>query len=290
VTVWSWPGGHLELLAAGGRIGQVVLDGVPAFWMPERPDGWNVGGDRLWLGPERDWFWAAERHDDLADHLVPPEIDPGSWTVAPADRHAGFSAAVALTHRGTGQVTDVRIRRVVDLLAALPDLVTYRVTTTVDVLAGPAGQPVSAWSILQVPDGGVVELALTAPPAYRDHLAPIDPARIVADGDRATLALTGERMIKIGMPPDVFAGRLRYSRPVPGGVLHVERAMDVWPGRRYCDLPVGTDPTEQGDVVQVFDDDGHYGGYAELEHHSPAVVGLGRTVDVCTTTVRLTPG
>jgi hypothetical protein len=148
MTVWSWPGGHLELLADRGRVGQVVLDGVPAFWVDDDPDGWNVGG--------------------------------------------------------------------------------------------------------------------------------------------AELASTGERMTKIGVPPDVFAGRLRYSRPVPGGVSHVERVIDVWPDRRYCDLPVGADPAAQGDAVQVFDDDGHYGGYAELEHHSPAVVGIGRTVDVCTTTVRLT--
>jgi hypothetical protein len=278
VTVWSWPGGQLELWPERGRIAQVVLGGESAFWVADRPDDWNVGGDRLWLGPERDWFLAST---DLADHVVPQEIDPGRWTAELADGHAVFSADVDLTHRRTGDITKVRVHRVVDLLAAEPDHVTYRTTTTVDVANG---RPVSAWSIVQVPDGGVLDIALSGPLTYRDYLDPIDPARVIDHGDRAALRLTGERMFKIGLPPDVCAGRLRYSRPVATGVLHVERVLDVRPDRRYCDLPLHADG--QGDAIQVFDDDGHYGGYAELEHHSPAADP--HTVDVCRTTVRLT--
>jgi hypothetical protein len=282
MTIWSWPGGHLELLPDRGRIAQVVLGGEPAFWAPDQPDGWNVGGDRLWLGPERDWFWASDSRENLDDHVVPQGIDPGRWTAELADRHAVLSAEVGLTHRRTDDVTKVRLRRVIDLLVAEPDRVTYQVTTVVDVVSG---RPVSAWSILQVPDGGVLDIALSGPLTYRNYLDPLDPAQISDHGDRAELRLTGERMVKIGLPPDVCAGRLRYSRPVATGVLQVERELDVRPDRHYCDLPVNADG--QGDAIQVFDDDGHYGGYAELEHHSPASDSAGHTVDVCRTTVRL---
>lgn len=157
----------------------------------------------------------------------------------------------------------------------------YETRTAVTVHSG---QPVSAWSIVSVPIGGTATATLDEPLAYRDYLAPMDPQRLRVNGDLVSLDLTGATMTKIGLRPDVFAGRLDYQR----GTVRVERAMDVRPELRYCDMPVGTDPEQQGDATQIFEDDGHYGGYAELEHHSPAaVVGI-PVVDVCRTTVSLT--
>lgn len=274
MTTWSWPGGQLEL--AQGRVLQVVLGGEPAFWTAKDATDWNVGGDRLWLGPEDDWFWSTDDHTDLAGHIVPAAIDPGHWTMTADDHHADLTMHTHLTHRRTGSVTSVRVHRAIDLLAATPDAVTYRTRTTLDVLAGPPGQRVDAWSVLQVPDGGVAELALAGPLTYRDHLTPVDPARVVDHGDRATIALTGQHMFKIGFGPRTVTGRISYAR----GPLVIDRVIDVDPSRPYDD-----------DAIQIFYDDGHYGGYAELEHHSPAAItsrnGTARTTDVATTTIHL---
>jgi hypothetical protein len=292
---WDLPGGgHLELAPAQGRVMQVVLAGEPTFWVAPSAEGWNIGGDRLWLGSERDWFWASDDHEDLAGHVVPPEIDPGHWRIdRQGDLSVALTSTVVLRHRRTGDTTTVDLRREIDVLDAAPTRVTYRVRTTLDLRDGPPGQQVSAWSVLQVPDGGTVTMELASPLSYRDYLDPLDPTRLVAHEDRVELALSGERMFKIGLRPDVFGGRLRYSRPVAGGVLHVDRVTDVHPERRYCDLPVGVDETEQGDALQIFDDDGHYGGYAEIEHHSPAAVmspaGPTHVLDDCRTTVTVTP-
>jgi hypothetical protein len=276
---WSWPEGVVTLRLDRGRVMQVELGGRPAFWVPGEPDGWNVGGDRLWLGPERDWFWASDDHADLANHVVPQEIDPGNWAMREAgDPRVELTARASLTHRRTGAVTTVRLHRTIELLATAPGLVSYRTTTSVTIVDGPAGQPVSAWSILQVPGGGAADIDLTGPLVYRDHLAPVD---ISSGAGRATIPLHGRRMMKIGMPPDVVTGTVTYRRDD----VEVERVIDIRPDRPYCDRPPGV--TGQGDAIQVFDDDGHYGGYAELEHHSPAAT-LGEPArDVCRTTVRL---
>lgn len=283
MTTWTWPGGGLCLAPSLGRVLQVTLQGVPAFWTnPAAPD-WNVGGDRLWLGPERDWFWGDST--DLSDHVVPAAIDPGTWRLV-SSSHTGVSLAsdTVLTHRRTTEVTSVGLTRTIKFVDATPDRVVYETRTAVTVHSG---QPVSAWSIVSVPLSGTVAAALWGPLKYRDYLAPIDSARLVVSDGWLSLRLTGEKMTKIGVPPEVFAGSLDYTRPIDGGALRVERVVDVSPDQRYCDLPVGVDPGLQGDALQIFEDDGHYGGYAELEHHSPAATVGSPVVDVCRTVVSL---
>ena len=245
-----------------------------SFWADPAAPGWNVGGDRLWFGPERDWFWGAGAGLDA--HRVPAEIDPGTWEPVAAGE---WRATVPLRNRTTGAITEIDVHRRVAILDSAPDHVEYRTTNTLRVLSGPVGQQVSAWNVLQVPLGGVLAVELAGPLSYRDYLDPLDPDRLVVRGEQAVLHSTGERMFKIGLPATVFGGRLGYVRD---GIV-IERTVPVYPDRPYCDGPRDAAP---GDVLQIFEDDGHYGGYAELEHHSPAADP--HDVDVCRTTVRLT--
>jgi hypothetical protein len=78
----------------------------------------------------------------------------------------------------------------------------------------------------------------------------------------------------------VATGLLRYA--LPG--LVIERHIDVHPGGDYRDGPYEL----TGDVIQVFEDDGHYGGYAELEHHSVACHPGQTVIDRCRTVIRAT--
>ncbi|RSM79473.1 hypothetical protein DMH04_31310 [Kibdelosporangium aridum] len=280
--IWTWAGGWLEV--AAGRVMQVSVGGHEAFWQATRPEGWNVGGDRLWLGPERDWFWATDDPHDLDGHIVPEAIDPGKWhTVRDELGHAEFTANPVLHHRRNGTTTQVAITRHIHLRYADSERVAYEVQTELTMGYAPAGQELSAWSVLQVPTGGLLEIDLAGPWAFRDYLKPVDPARFTVGDFRTKIRLTATTMGKIGVQPDVFAGWLRYTTDE----LTIERAVEVQPQSRYCDHPLGADPAGQGDALQVFEDDGHYGGYAELEHHSPAIRANGpkTVVDVCRTAV-----
>jgi hypothetical protein len=282
-VIWDWAGGRIEL--AAGRVLQVTLQGQDAFWTAAEPSGWNVGGDRLWLGPERDWFWAGDDPDDLSLHQVPPEIDPGEWRADEQEMgRATYVANPVLRNRQTGDSTRVHITRQILLRYADSARVEYEIHTTLQVVAAPPGQEVSAWSVLQVPTGGVLTVRLSGDCLhYRDYLKPADRERLTVGDGVAEIRLDGKAMSKIGIRPDVVSGRLSYERE---GLI-IERQMDVHPANRYCDHPLGADRAEQGDAVQVFEDDGHYGGYAEIEHHSPAIRinGPKTVVDVCRTAV-----
>ena len=232
-----------------------------SFWSAPEAKDWNVGGDRLWFGPERDWFWAGT--GGLDDHQVPAGIDPGTWhQLTPREARA----TIALRNRATGEITEIDVRRRVEILTQIPGRTEYRTTNTLHVLTAPPGQTVSAWNVLQVPLGGTLTIGLAAELSYRDYLDPLDPAWLDVRGGQARLRSTGERMFKIGLPASVVAGWLSYARD---GVV-IERTVPVYPDRPYCDGPRDADPASPGDVLQIFEDDGHYGGYTEIEHHSPA--------------------
>jgi hypothetical protein len=249
----------------------------PAFWTAPKARDWNVGGDRLWFGPERDWFWAG--NGGLDDHQVPAEIDPGNWQLVDDTE---LHTTVPLRNRSTGDITEIDVRRRFTLLDSAPGRIEYLTTNTLHVLAGPPGQAVSAWNVLQVPLGGVLTVGLAASLSYQDYLAPVDPNRLAVSGERAVLHSTGERMFKIGLSAKVFGGWFSYARD---GIL-IERTVSVYPDRPYCDGPREADPAEPGDALQIFEDDGHYGGYTEIEHHSPAATIGESVVDEYRTVIR----
>ena len=264
---------------ASGRILQASVRGRDAFWVAAEPSGWNLGGDRLWLGPERDWFWACTDRSDLANHLVPAEIDPGNWDVV-RRRPDGLDLVLTATlrDRNTSAVTSVVVERHITVHADTRYVADYETETILHVQSG---QPVDAWSIVQVPLGGELDIGVTGPFSFRDHLpTPVDSARFTVASGTASIDLAGKHMTKFGVTSSVATGLLRYT--LPG--LVIERHIDVRPGGDYRDGPY----QQTGDVIQVFEDDGHYGGYAELEHHSPAAHPGETVVDRCRTVIRAT--
>jgi hypothetical protein len=245
-----------------------------AFWSARDAPDWNVGGDRLWFGPERDWFWAGT--GGLDDHQVPAEIDPGNWK---ALSDSEWRLEARLRNRTTGDLTEIDVTRRVIIVEQSPNRIEYRTTNTLRVLSG---QAVSAWNVLQVPLGGQLTIGLAAELSYRDYLDPVDPSRFTVRGGQAVLQSTGEHMFKIGLPARVFGGWLFYAR----GDIVIERTVPVHQNRHYCDGPRDADPAAPGDVLQIFEDDGHYGGYTEIEHHSPAARAGESVVDDYRTVLR----
>jgi hypothetical protein len=294
VLRWQTGAGVIRLLPGRGRLLGIELGGHEALWAPgESTAPWNLGGERLWIGPERDWFWQQTDKVDFSHYQVPPALNPDHWNVLESTcDHAAAETCLTLQCTHSDRACDLRIHRTWDLLSSEKpeDLAIHlRCTTSLDILGGSHGQPVDLWSLIQIPPGGVITMAANETPCPRDHFDPCPTEDFEVCEGKFRLKIGGQAIFKIGLPPQQASGEIIYSRPVPEGCLELHREFSVHPGLRYCDAPLNA-PGSQGDAVQFFNDGGQHGCFGELEHHSPALhcgVGPQSHTEITTTTVHL---
>lgn len=281
---WKLPGGTITLLPQRGRVLQAEIKGSTAFWANQNWTGdWNIGGDRLWLAPEVDWHWKTRQTADFAQYRVQSNVDPGSWKLEA--RSKGFCRVRQISrlrnnHRASNVVVELlRCFSVAKLNDApfFKSWLAYRTDNEATVIKGTSGQRVGLWSLMQVPSGGEVIIAGSVTPAFRVHFGNV-PKALSKRGPRETrFKITGKHQFKVGLSADTVTGRMAYVRPLDNGYLVIYRQFFPQPWRTYCDVPMH-DLESQGDAVQVYNDGGQFGGFGEMEYHSP-MVEVGRGTD-----------
>lgn len=275
----AWPRGDavVTLLPERGRVLQVECAGEQAFWTDPNAPGWNVGGDRVWVGPESEWFWIRPGTTDFAFHEVPRALDPGAWEVSVADEHAcecRLSATLVSRRRGGVEagITITRSFTPVPVEVPLRAAVAYRTVTSVTIEHGPPDLWLDGWSLAQVRPGGVISISLTRPlgdDELRQYYEPV-PWSDAAVGDGVVeLNVRALERWKIGVPIDAVTGRMVYARPIHRGLLVIMRAFAPQPWSHYCDRPAEMDGL--GDGVQAFNGTPEVGEFGEIEYHLPAV-------------------
>jgi hypothetical protein len=270
----------IDWLPERARVRQVTVGGVGAFWTDGAATGWNVGGDRLWLGPEWAWYWTDLGTYDVATHRVQPSVDPGEWVVD------GLTARHEVTLRHLHRGGDVRAR-VARSFEPLGENA-YRATASVELLDPPDDAAVSLWSLVQVPLGGEVLVPAPAGTEPRGYFDPAPPGSWRHDGTALRIRLGGDALFKLGVAPVAGVDRYAYARPLGDGRhVVVARRFAVEPGAAYADVPLHA-LGSQGDAVEVFCDGGRLGEFGEVEHHSPAATAARpRVIDESVLTVSL---
>lgn len=296
MITWEQESGRLTLDPASGRMLQVEVRGQPAFWQnPAADPGWNRGGDRIWISPELDWNWKSRERVDFTQYEVQPGMDPGTWrTLRSGTASIDLEQAGRVYRQTDRQEVNYRLIRSFTLL---PDRchssqIAYRTDTELLLLDGPEGQRIGLWSLLQIPAAGELSIARTSAhaPGYRDYFSPMPESHLTGSDTAWKIRITGDRQFKIGFLPDACAGQLSYTRPVQSGQsITIQRHFDVSSWQPYIDVPLDN-PDSAGDCVQVYNDGGDFGGFGEMEYHSPALTfGFGpqRMIDTSLTVVRL---
>lgn len=274
---WKTKVGSVRVLPERGRVLGIETGGHEALWSPpEVTAEWNLGGERLWIGPEADWHWLHLGTTDFANYKVQPALDPDIWAVGQS-REGFFSGSVDIAVRSPHRDAHVKVRltRSVELLpeenlAAPKSGIALRTCTGMEILDGTPGQPVDFWSLLQIRPGGTLLIPGVGPAVPRDYFSPAPPSEFAVHPACTEIHIRCAAMFKLGISAAHSAGRIAYARPVPGGQLVLARYFPVYPDLFYCDSPMDALDT-QGDALQFFCDDGSFGGFGELEHRSPAL-------------------
>jgi hypothetical protein len=274
---WKTESGSVSISPEHGRVLGIEISGRQALWQPAASDGgWNLGGERLWIGPEVDWFWQRVGKPDFALYQVPSDLNPDRWTVTRRDAdscRSEIEVSLHCAHR------DARVRLGISRTFELIPTsgiesrggLAFRISTTLKILDGTAGQTVDLWSILQVPFGGSMMIPTVGSPAVRDHFAPCPASEHTSSPGLLELKIGGPAMFKVGLAPHASTGRLAYARAIGSDWLVLERSFPLHPALRYCDSPMDL-PDTQGDALQFFNDGGSFGCFGEMEHRSPALV------------------
>ncbi|MFD2333806.1 DUF6786 family protein [Cohnella sp. GCM10020058] len=295
VKLTAEDGGTLLVLVRGGRVHDMTVpDGQSgaSFWTnPAALDagGWNTGGDRTWVSPEIEYFT-----DSAGSYAIPPQLDPGHWTlISTSESEALVRMACELPHRSSDASIRLNLEK---RFAALPNplrmnaslagrdwaglrYVGYEVRTTLELEpvaldVGAAGIPsgfCSLWSIMQVPAGGVALVPTRGRVLPLTMFAQREPADIEATSRGVRIPCGGSYSYKLSFDAVASTGRYGYIRGLDASDSSlVVRQFSVNPAGVYPDYPPGK-PDYLGSCMQIYNDGGHLGGFAELEYQSPAL-------------------
>lgn len=292
------------VLPFGGRILGVYPDGAAnQFWVnPGLRDlssarafftggGWlNIGGDRTWISPEMETHTAdMERYPDNID--VPRSVDPGAYRIVEVrTTSVTLESDMTVTFHRSKTTLPLRLRKTVALMDAPPyepsggvAFAGYRLTTTLS-LRDTSASPVlpCIWNLIQVPGGGEITVPVRQGAAPRAFIG--KPGYSLAD-NLITCRVETPASYKFSVKASHSKGLMVYCSTAGEPASLVVRSFTVREDAVYADFPC-LDPGDDGYMTEVYIDDGMYGGFGELEHHSPAIAvahGEREVRDVCET-------
>lgn len=256
------------------RFSRVLADGLP------------LGGERLWISPEIQ-YGVTDRTNFWETLFIPDAVDPGNYEIETNTigevklsqqielqaHNIGFGMK-KLTLARTIQATSDPLRHLAeyDQLTRNIEFAGYRHTVCLRDLA-PDGIRSEAWSLIQVNPGGTVLLPALSRPEYHDYFEPA-PSDLVSSRDRELRAkITGRRQYKIGVKSTNTIGRAAYLSPLDGE-RHalILRSFHNDPALPYADEPP-QNPGEAGFSIHIYNDDGRFGGFGELENMAGTIGG-----------------
>jgi hypothetical protein len=291
----------------GGRVyGPFFAAGEAENWLPDAfadddafgallgGGDWNVGGDRVWIGPEIAYM-IRDRDDYWGSYEMPPSLDPGRHDLdrtgdrVTMSRVAELEAFTAPTGQVRADLTLVvrpaahPLRHLRGASAAGPDgsplvdAVEYGgyVTEVRLGITSEGAHEAESWMLDQVRAGGTAFVAAVPDAQVTDYYEPVGDLLAEVPGGVA-VSLTGADRFKIGFAAPHVTGRLGYVRAVGDpaddrAVLFV-RGSHSDPSAEYSEEP-DPSPGMRGDSLHLYDDDGGLGGFAEIEARGTPVLG-----------------
>jgi hypothetical protein len=241
-------------------------------------DVWtNLGGDRTWISPEIELF-IKDMAQPMDSYCVPRAVDPGSYSILSQKNNeiTLINEMPVEFFRNKCKISLILQKQIKPLY--LPDFdlpsgisaAGYELKCT---LYSPENASAdirpAVWNLLQVPGGGeiVVPLKNSQPPApfFGEQVYKQDKGLVSA------LVPAMREGYKFGIHAGNCCGMMLYLNRKGTKPFLIVRQFDVHNAEEYFDVSFKT-PKERGFPQQIYVDDGNFGGFGEMEHHSPAVI------------------
>jgi hypothetical protein len=236
---------------------------------------WNVGGERVWVGPEIRYM-ITDRADYWGSYTMPPQLDPGQHELAAAHSGAQLTSSFTLESHlePRGSVAfemELVVASTENPLRTLPNfehdfaaILFAGYTSDVTLGQRSAAAIVSeSWILNQVAGGGTALIPAVSEAEITDYYEAVGDSLERVDGGFA-VALTGSQRFKIGVKSAHNFGRLGHYVERGDDSLLIVRDFLNDPGQHYSEEP-DFSPGVRGDSLHLYNDDGGLGGFAELE-------------------------
>ncbi len=249
-----------------------------------------LGGDRLWLAPERGLFFKG---DTLSDGVVTQRsIDPGNWVVGQRTERSirmvsEFSAEFFRTPGSpVSGILERSIRAIGSPLHHNPEMAAvlgrvkyagYEIASSFRLTEAPRDdQYFGMWFLIQlvVPKGGYLYAPTAGKAAITDYFEPTPAGYLRVADNHVRFKLDSLERHKIGIRKTDVTGRAGFLSNAGGAggsdATLIIRNFLCAPSSNYCDIPLHT-PAGTQDCVQSYNHMTGSAGFGELEYHSPSV-------------------
>lgn len=243
-------------------------------------DEWNIGGDRLWFGPEikysvrdRNRFWETLH--------TPREIDPGDYhfniSEYSVELEQEFSICPA---QNSSKRANVYVKRNI-YCAANPLRNLHNLKNVLDnveycgfsqrIRIKGSGEPIEGWSLLQVEPGGEIYIPMYHPMRGVDYYEPAKEFEHVSTWG-VKLDATGCNRYKVGYKSACVTGRIGYAFRYNKEACLLVRSFPNDPTGENLEEPPDL-CGEHGFSIHVYNDSGDVNSFAELECSLPSLFG-----------------
>ncbi len=246
---------------------------------------WNMGGDRFWIAPEIQYN-VKDRTDFAGTYQLPSQVDPGRYVLdqTASDEYSLSQDMTLEAHNLASGKKQLRLERLIRPAEdPLRNLSKYKELTAGVAFAGyeqivtfsedKADDKMSeAWNLVQLQTGGRLFLCCSGCIEYTDYYEPVGKLQTLGQ-NHVRLEITGTQMYKVGYKAAHLFGRYGYYNSMGNGRANlIVRNLFNNPSVPYAEEPAHT-PGCKGHSLHVFNDDGQYGGFGELECNGQTIGG-----------------
>jgi len=275
----------------GGRLLGVFLSDMPnAFWTSRNPadtlkkGDWNIGGNRLWVSPERNFFY--RNPSAFGDWFCPSSLDPGAWSIVESDRTGvSLNMTFELEDILNGAVASVTLSRRISLADARElrkGLACMRLRVKESMAArGELKSGINLWSLTQIYAGaaGVGSVLVPVRPKAQPihYFSPVPKDRVRISRDHIAFKIDGHEVYKLGIRPEDlprpgYSNILYYFEPDRGQAYLMSKSTSMGPMDQSECLDIArAEPSGPRGSVQSYNS-GPDLSFGEIElHFKPAV-------------------